>query len=243
MSQEHAQLSQVSELGITLKSYAAGLDERCKYEEALIVKKELYAIKSQLYGTEHPDTLTALCNYAVTLYKLEREAEAEACMKTVLELTGRILGPTDDPMQLVPNDELRSLASDGKCRMPRSASASTLADPLTYSGSTSEDEGPSCSQSDSGGEDATKAEETPGIADFGHYSASLVSFWLEFAAAGIHEVARNTSEAFANPEEYPGEPTETVIIKPKYSAGHRHMASSSGVAGIFQHFMDNSVGA
>ena len=57
------------------------------------LKKERYEISKRTLGPEHPSTLDAIGNWALSLDDLGRTAEAEPLAKECYDISKRTLGP------------------------------------------------------------------------------------------------------------------------------------------------------
>ena len=63
-----------------------------RFDEALLLKRDVYFGTLRLYGEEHTETTTAAYNYAVPLAELKRYAEVKALLHKAVPVARRILG-------------------------------------------------------------------------------------------------------------------------------------------------------
>ena len=63
-----------------------------RLDEAQAMSEEAVRLYEDLYGPEHPDTLTTLTNHAMLLTRLERYGEAESTFRRVLDARLRTMG-------------------------------------------------------------------------------------------------------------------------------------------------------
>ena len=56
------------------------------------MEREVLAVKQRLLGADHPETLRAACNLAVSLSRLAKYDEAEKMEREVLAVRKRVLG-------------------------------------------------------------------------------------------------------------------------------------------------------
>ena len=65
-------------------------------EQALSMKRDVYAGYLKLYGASHGDTVRVANNYAGALGRLERYAEAKALLRKMMPVARRVLGDSHD---------------------------------------------------------------------------------------------------------------------------------------------------
>jgi hypothetical protein len=63
-----------------------------RLEEAVRTERDVYSGRLRLYGEEHPETLRAVNNYASSLMRLHRYAEAKALARKTMPVMRRVLG-------------------------------------------------------------------------------------------------------------------------------------------------------
>jgi hypothetical protein len=67
-----------------------------RHEDALRMSRDMYSGFVKLRGEEHEGSLGAACNYASSLFKLERFDEAKSLMHKTIPAARRILGENND---------------------------------------------------------------------------------------------------------------------------------------------------
>ena len=65
-------------------------------EKALTMQRDVYSGRLKLNGEEHPITLRAADNYAITLGNLQRYAESKAVLRKIMPLARRVLGESHE---------------------------------------------------------------------------------------------------------------------------------------------------
>jgi Tetratricopeptide repeat len=63
-----------------------------KYEEAVVMKREVVEKRKRILGDEHPKTISAEANLAITLGELGKREEAVVMKREVVEKRKPILG-------------------------------------------------------------------------------------------------------------------------------------------------------
>jgi len=67
-----------------------------RFEEALRLKRDVYARRLMLYGEENEGTIIAGYNYATVLVKLQRHKEAKSLSRKTMPVARRVLGETHE---------------------------------------------------------------------------------------------------------------------------------------------------
>ena len=80
-----------------------------RVDEALRLRRDVYSGWLKLYGQEHSETISAACNYANTLLKLERFAEAKSLLHEAVPVARRVLGNSHDLALKMRNVHARAL--------------------------------------------------------------------------------------------------------------------------------------
>ncbi len=60
------------------------------------MRQEIYSGKLKLYGEEHRETITDANNYALSLHRLQRYAEAKSLLRRMMPVARRVLGDSDE---------------------------------------------------------------------------------------------------------------------------------------------------
>jgi len=63
---------------------------------AIRMRQEVYAGRLELLGAEHSQTVSAACNYAYSLVRLDRYQEARSLLRKTLPVARRVLGASHD---------------------------------------------------------------------------------------------------------------------------------------------------
>ena len=86
-SEEHMLVAQTN-----LSNTYAAIGRR---EEALRMQRDVYFGRSKLFGEEHPETVRAANNYALSLLKLQRYTEAKSLLRRIMPVARRVLKEND----------------------------------------------------------------------------------------------------------------------------------------------------
>jgi len=111
-----------------LNAQIAQLRRAGNYEQAILLAQRVLALSEHEFGTDDPQVIPALKNYAL-LYQFQgRDAEAEPLIRRALTISERSLGP-DDPHLVEDLHADRVLQSAGSLRRVR-VSVEALCDNL-----------------------------------------------------------------------------------------------------------------